>query len=115
LKGKIKELVVQGGDSPLAQTRWTSQGCKNPDLLCCAGATLMTFYKGLPLIGKDTPTIELTGTIVHESTLLFLPGSEFPGHLLHQHRIGASYLIGHCICYAPYINFHLSCFPGLGG
>ncbi|CAK9870153.1 unnamed protein product [Sphagnum jensenii] len=24
----------------------------------------MTFYKGLPLIGKDMPTIEPTGTIV---------------------------------------------------
>ncbi len=31
---KIKELVVQGGDNPLAHSRWTSQGCKNPDLLC---------------------------------------------------------------------------------
>jgi hypothetical protein len=77
-------------------------------LIHCAGAILMTFYNGLPLIGKDTPTIEPTGTIVHENTLLFLPGSEFPGHLLHQHHIGASYLIGHCICYATYINFQVS-------
>jgi hypothetical protein len=46
-------------------------------LVCCAGATLMTFYKGLPLIGKDTPTIELTGTIVHENTLLFCQGLNF--------------------------------------
>ncbi|CAK9215540.1 unnamed protein product [Sphagnum jensenii] len=42
----------------------------------------MTFYKGLPLIGKDTPTIEPTGTNVHENTLLFLRGSEFPGQSL---------------------------------
>lgn len=75
-------------------------------LICCAGAILMTFYKGIPLIGKDTPTIEPTGTIVHENTLFFLPGSEFPGQSLTS--VPPSYLTGHCICYATYINFQVS-------
>ncbi|CAK9213716.1 unnamed protein product [Sphagnum troendelagicum] len=68
----------------------------------------MTFYKGLPLIGKDTPTIEPTGTNVHENTLLFLRGSEFPGQSLTSAPHWSFILTGHCICYATYINFQVS-------
>ncbi len=91
-------------------------------LVCCAGTILMTFYKGLPLIGKDTPTIEPTGTNVHENTLLFLRGSEFPGQSLtsapHWSFIfhWPLYLLSNLHQLSGLtLPFHLSCFPGLWG
>ncbi|CAM6019473.1 unnamed protein product [Sphagnum balticum] len=68
----------------------------------------MTFYKGLPLLAKIPPQLSLLVQLCMKIHCCFCEGLNFLDNLFHQRHIGASYLIGHCICYATYINFQVS-------
>ena len=68
--------------------------------LCCAGAILMTFYRGPPLIGWPNPPVDVALKMhIHDFALrnLGITGWKF----------GAVCLVGNCLCMASYINLQV--------
>ncbi|KAH9543032.1 hypothetical protein CY35_13G040900 [Sphagnum magellanicum] len=73
-------------------------------VICCAGAILMTFYKGPVVLGaKPTSTLEAASTSMIKKPV-HLPGSGIPHTTIDDWQIGVLCLIGNCLCMGTNIN-----------
>jgi hypothetical protein len=81
-------------------------------VICCAGAILMTFYKGPVVLGaKPTSTLEAASTSMIKEPV-HLPGSGIPHTTIDGWQIGVLCLIGNCLCMGTNINLQVClCLP----
>jgi drug/metabolite transporter (DMT)-like permease len=76
-------------------------------VICCAGAILMTFYKGPVVLGaKPTSTLEAASTSMIKEPV-HLPGSGIPHTTIDGWQIGVLCLIGNCLCMGTNINLQV--------
>ena len=70
--------------------------------LCCAGAILMTFYRGPRVLGWLGAAIEPDSLHTKVEYANHFDGFEFGGW-----ELGAICLIGNCLCIASFINLQV--------